>query len=205
MVLGCAGLVAAHPGALVVTVTAGKPPPHPLTDWDRKCGFAEGDDIVGERRKEDEAALKDLGARPLWLDFLDHQYRDGKPPPEGDVAREIEFLLRDRAPDIVATPLGLSHPDHLATAAACLDVMRRMPGVTWMIYEDAIYRAGDSLSSQAMRHLSAVGFVPESIPFPDAGGKQAAIARYTSQVIGLGDLLQDAFAPEHYWNVAARR
>ena len=46
-VLGCSYLLAAHPGATVVTVFAGRPPeyPSPMERWDAICGFVEGDDI----------------------------------------------------------------------------------------------------------------------------------------------------------------
>ena len=32
-------------------------------------GFEAGDDVVAARRREDEAALAALAARPTWLDF----------------------------------------------------------------------------------------------------------------------------------------
>src|SRR3989475_6455958 len=103
-------LVAAHPGAVVVTVAAGKPTPHPLSDWDGKCGFAEGDDVIGMRRKEDEEALKHLGAQALWLEFLDRQYMGGVPPSRVEVPQAIESVVKATAPVLVASPLGLGHP-----------------------------------------------------------------------------------------------
>jgi LmbE family N-acetylglucosaminyl deacetylase len=204
VVLGCADLVSAHPGAIVVTVTAGKPPPHALTDWDGRCGFAEGDDVIGARRNEDQAALKHLGARPLWLDFLDRQYMGGETPARFDVATAIEEALRDGAADIVASPLGLGHPDHLVTAAACFDVARRMREVTWVLYEDAIYRRNEELAAETLARLSADGFVLEPMQVAEGAHKRAAVESYGSQVKGLGDLLDDAFRPERYWNVVAR-
>ena len=194
----------AHPGALVVTVTAGKPPPHPLTDWDMKCGFVEGDDVIGARRSEDEAALEHLAAQPRWLDFLDRQYMGGESAARFDVALAIGDALRDRGPDIVASPLGLSHPDHLVTAAACVDVARRMREVPWVLYEDAIYRRDENLAPQALSRLAADGFILEPMDIVEAGSKRSAIACYESQLQGLGDLLDDAFLPERYWKVVAR-
>ncbi len=202
VVLGCAGLVAAHPGALVVTVTAGRPVPRPpLTDWDRKCGFGEGDDVVGARRKEDEAALKLLGARPRWLDFLDHQY--GPPPPHEDVVKAIAEAIEGA--DIVASPFGLFHEDHVLTARACYEVARHtVPRGRWLVYEDAIYRATSGRTKDALRDLRNDGFVPRAVTFPEPREKLKATLCYPSQVRGLGRLLEDAYCPERYWELAVR-
>src|SRR5690349_10030993 len=116
--LGCADLVAAYPGALVVTVIAGRPGPHELTDWDGKCGFGQDDDVMGARRVEDAGAIERLGARPLWLDFLDRQYDpDWSSPDPARVADAIRPLINDAG--VIASPLGLLHPDHIAVAEAC--------------------------------------------------------------------------------------
>src|SRR5262247_2386488 len=71
-VLGCGRLMARHPGATVVTVYTGKPAayPDPVTRWDGLAGFAPGEDVLGARKREDEKALAQLGARPVWLDFV---------------------------------------------------------------------------------------------------------------------------------------
>jgi LmbE family N-acetylglucosaminyl deacetylase len=195
---GCAGFVLAHPRAVVVTVTAGRPGPHPLTDWDRKCGFRQGDDAVGTRRQEDEAALRALGARPVWLDFLDHQYAPEAPVAE--VAMAVESAVADF--DVVASPLGLGHGDHLLTAAACLEVARRHPDKAWLLYEDVIYRQTVGGTDEALARVRDEGFELEEAAFLlDGGLKRAAIAAYGSQVRGLGGLLDDAFAPERYWKM----
>jgi LmbE family N-acetylglucosaminyl deacetylase len=74
-VLGCGHLLAQRPGAVVITVFAGRPPRRErVTPWDAAAGFGPGDDVVGARRMEDRRALGALGARPLWLPFLDAQY-----------------------------------------------------------------------------------------------------------------------------------
>jgi len=197
-------LVAAHPGAVVVTVAAGKPPPHPLSGWDGKCGFAEGDDVIGLRRKEDEEALKHLGAQALWLELLDRQYMGGVPPSRVEVAQAIESVVKATAPDLVASPLGLGHPDHLVTVAACRDVARRMPGVTWIFYEDVIYRATASPAEQAIAQLAAEGCIVRPLSVTASESKRAAIERYTSQVKGLGDLSRGACLPARYWEVDSR-
>ena len=199
--------MAAHPGAVVVTVTAGKPPPHRLTDWDRQCGFSEMDDVVQARRAEDAAAVEQLGARPRWLDFLDRQYVGGQPPSRVGIRSAIEAVItgrRDGAPGMIASPLGLSHPDHVVTAAACFDLARAMPTMTWVVYEDAIYRATDGTTSEAVVRLAEAGFALEPLDVKASTRKRAAIDRYPSQLKGLGGLIGDAYKPERYWSVVSR-
>ena len=200
VVLGCAGLVASHPGTVVVTVAAGRPGPHALTEWDRRCGFGEGDDVVGARRREDEAALKLLGARPVWLDFLDGQY--GPPPPHAELVAAIKRAM-DGA-KTVASPLGLFHNDHLVTARACYDVARQRNGVSWLVYEDAIYRATTGQTEEALAALKAGGLGLRDVHVPDSPTKRQAIERYASQVRGLAGLLDDAYRPERYWSLDFR-
>jgi len=202
VVLGCAGLVAAHPGSVVLTVTAGRPGPGGLTDWDHRCGFAEGDDVVGTRRREDEDALAILAAKPCWLDFLDRQYDHGAPPDVERVADAVEEALTGASS--VASPLGLGHPDHIAVAAACLDVARRASGARWFIYEDAIYRATAGGVEDALARVRERGFELREMSFPPGAQKRRAVAAYASQVIGLAGLLEDAWLPERYWELTAR-
>ena len=189
---------------MVVTVGAGKPPPHPLTDWDGRCGFGEGDDVMGARRIEDEEALKHLGARPLWLEFLDRQYMGGEPPSRAEVAVAIEAVVAANGHDAVASPLGIGHPDHLVTAAACRDVARRLREVGWIFYEDVIYRATNGSTEQALAQAAADGFVLRPMQVAVAGSKRAALDSYTSQLRGLGELVRDAYLPERYWTVVSR-
>lgn len=198
MAFGCAGFVLAHPGAVVVTVTAGRPGPHPLTDWDGKCGFHEGDDVVGSRREEDAAALSLLGARPLWLGFLDHQYAPEAPVAE--VAQALDAAVANIG--AVASPLGLAHGDHLLTAEACVELARRHPDKRWFLYEDVIYRHTIGGTDDAVSRLRNMGFTVEETSFTaDAALKRAAIAVYKSQARGLGSLLEDAYARERYWTM----
>ena len=116
--LGAAHLLLAHPGSTVVTVFAGRPAryPDPPTEWDALGGFRAGDDVVGLRREEDRAAMDALGARPVWLDFVDHQYlaRDERAAPE-EIAVALEASLDAARPTAVFLPMGLANPDHVST------------------------------------------------------------------------------------------
>jgi LmbE family N-acetylglucosaminyl deacetylase len=202
--LGCAGLVAAYPGALVVTVIAGRPGPHELTDWDRRCGFGPEDDVMGARRLEDSAAIQRLGGRPLWLDFLDRQYSRGWSSPDpSEVADAIRPLLNDAG--LVASPLGLEHPDHLAVAAGCFELARSLPSLPWILYEDAIYRATPGLLEAAAAKLRSAGLYLEPFEIPPTEHKRESIDCYASQLIGLDELVRDAYEPERYWSLVRAR
>ena len=54
-------------------------------------------------------------------------------------------------------PLGLFHDDHPATADAALDVIGRLPSVTWLGYADAIYRRVPGLLESRLEALGAAG------------------------------------------------
>ena len=123
-VFGCGQLLAAHPGSVVVTVFAGRPPRYDgLTAWDAAAGFRPGDDVVGLRRDEDRAALALLRARPVWLDFRDAQYGDS--PSVDAVSGALEAAIREVDAPSVFIPLGLFHSDHHLAHDASLGVMRR--------------------------------------------------------------------------------
>lgn len=184
--------MAAHPGAAVITVAAGRPAPIPPTEW-------------GRRQQEDEAALRLLGALPVWLQFLDHQYAES--PSHLSVADALDEVIRNTGATVIVSPLGLVHDDHVLTAAASLEVARRRPGMRWLVYEDAIYRADAGTTEEALARHRNAGFVLEDAvrDFPPAGDKKrAAIDCYPTQLKAFGDRWLDALEPERYWSVAAR-
>jgi LmbE family N-acetylglucosaminyl deacetylase len=181
--LGCGRLLAAHPGASVITLFAGRPPAgRSLTLWDRVAGFGKGDDVLGARRREDSEALGALGARAVWLDLLDSQYggNDG-------VARCADACLealRAVSPSAVLLPLGLFHSDHVRTREAGLEVRaRRVLAADWYVYGDGLYRRLPLIERAALRKLRGRGLTLE--PFEPPRGplavKSAAVARYASQ------------------------
>ena len=190
--LGCADLVSAHPGAAVITVTAGRPAPIPPTEW-------------GRRQAEDEAALRLLGARPVWLEFLERQYAES--PSHLGVADALDEVIRNTGASVVVSPLGIVHDDHVMTAAASFEVARRRPGMRWLVYEDAIWRTTAGKTEEALARHRDAGFVLEEAvrDFPPAGStKRAAIDCYPTQLQALGDRWRDALEPERYWSVVAR-
>lgn len=195
-VLSCGRLLAGNPGSLVVTVLAGDPGIWSSpTAWDAACGFDAGANVVVARRREDAAALALLGARPVWLDLLDQQYRSGGLAP-GELAAAIAAALP--AGVAVVGPLGLVHDDHRAVADALAALRRVERGREWWVYADIPYEG----RCEGEDERRAAGLEP-GLPGPlgDPARKRAAIRRYRSQVRGLEDDLPLFGRPERYWRV----
>lgn len=206
-VFSCGQLLAAHPGAVVVTVFAGRPPAAlPLPEWDRAAGFQEGDDVMGVRRAEDAAALRILQAQPLWLDFCDSQYQCS--PRAEAVTQALSDVMRATPHEAALFPLGLFHSDHQLTYAACAPLVRHYPSSRWFLYEDALYRRLPGLVEQQLRRCAAAGLQlhPASLTLcTDGARKREAVQCYRSQLRALttpgrpGYL--DVFTPERFWQV----
>jgi LmbE family N-acetylglucosaminyl deacetylase len=207
-IFGCGELLAACPGSRVITAMAGRPPDYAeLTPWDALAGFQPGEDVVAARRAEDRAALGIVAARPVWLDFLDSQYRDS--PTVEALADALETSILDAGLATVLIPLGLFHSDHHLTHAAAIAVLRRQTGLAWFAYEDALYRRVPDLASARLEALRREGVI--ATPIGVAHGdrretKSRAMEEYASQLRALATPGKpgyiDALEPERYWRLA---
>jgi LmbE family N-acetylglucosaminyl deacetylase len=209
-VFACGDLLAAHPGALVLTVFAAGPPAgdDALRAWDADCGFLTGDDVMKARRDEDRAALSILAARPVWLAFRDDQY--GRDAGAEDVAAAISVVVDRLRPTTVIAPAGIFHRDHALTHEAAMLARRHHTDRAWLLYEDAIYRRlpGDLVAGR-LAELRDAGITATRAPLggaPASPLKRRAVACYRSQLRGLATAGRagpdDAFAPEAYWRLA---
>jgi LmbE family N-acetylglucosaminyl deacetylase len=206
-VFACGALLESHPRTLVATIFAGRPPADfPLTEWDQAAGFGPRDDIMGMRRAEDREALTTLGAIPLWLDFLDSQYRPRHTA--DDLGEAVEQLLCLCRPSAVVAPLGLFHDDHRAVHQAALRTARRHAAPIWFLYEDANYRLIPGLTARRLSELTAEGWALHDASFPtrpDASRKKDAVHAYASQLRALASKGRpghsDALAAERYWRI----
>lgn len=213
-VLGAGQLMAAHPGATVVTVFAGEPPeyPDPMTRWDALAGFSPGDDVLAARREEDGKALAELGATPVWLDHVEHQYlpRDEWVQP-GAIVASLEAALRAANPTAVLIPFGLANPDHDVTHQAARIVRERFPEPSWFCYEDHGYKHIPGLLAWRVSQLFRARLWPTpAAPTVDRGidRKLAAMSHYTSQLLALESdwSVRERLAapvPEQCWRLAA--
>lgn len=201
-VFSCGALMLAHPGARAITVFAGVPDASaPLPEWDASCGFSSAREAMRARRREDAAALALLGARPLWLDFLDAQYA---PAPDPDA---LASALRDALDHVgaarVAAPLGLFHSDHKLVSRAAFELARGGRR-EWLFYEDALYRRIPRAVDERLAELTGMRLAPSAAP-PLHEKKSAAIACYASQLRGLATPgrpgHEDLAGPERYWRM----
>jgi LmbE family N-acetylglucosaminyl deacetylase len=211
-VLGCGNLLAAHPGARVITVFAGAPAryPDPMTWWDRLSGFATGDDPLAARRAEDAGALAELGATPVWLDFVEHQYLDRRDRVRpATVVDALTEAVAACDPTLVLAPFGLANPDHDCVHEAALAVRERVRAPVWCCYEDTGYKHIPGLLAWRVSQLFRAGVwpTPQALPSAtDGTAKAAALAHYASQLRaleadwGLSEKLA-APAPEQCWRL----
>lgn len=207
-VFSCGQVLARHPGSAVITVFAGQPAAIMPTRWDEAAGFGTGADVVSHRREEDRKALEMLGARPVWLDFVDRQYGATFFRPK--LATCIETELARLQADTVLIPMGLHHRDHRHVNDACIEVLKRdHRRHRWLVYEDAIYRRYAGLVTQKLALFEAEGFLLRRItlPYGNIALKRAAVEHYASQLKALESLgypgYDDVFDPERYWEIQA--
>lgn len=196
-VLSCGELLAAHPGAVVVTVFAGIPSnAYVVPEWDAACGFSSPRQAVIVRRREDRAALAILQAEPCWLACPDSQYRRAVTLDE--VALRLARALRRHRSDAVAIPLGLLRGDHELTHEAALRVLKHV-NCRWLAYDDA---PPFQRSSEIERRLAPFQAAPFRVE-PQAYLKRHAAESYESLVRGFlsagRELRWWLAAPEHYW------
>lgn len=212
-VLGCGRLLAAHPGAVVVTVYAGAPDryPDPMTGWDAAAGFVPGDDVLAARRREDLSALSALGAEPRWLDFVEHQYLERPDWVLADaVTDRLHAEVAALAPTAVFAPFGIANPDHGETHAAAMEVRRRLPEPAWFLYEDFGYKHIPGLLAWRVAQLFRRRQWPTPValdvgdPTGADAAKRRALAAYRSQVRALEadwQLEPKLVAAEQYWRL----
>lgn len=203
-VLSAGQLLAAHPGAVVVTVFAGVPGAGLTGDFDQSIGFADGGSAMRARRDEDAAALALLGAVPVHLGHLDRQYRKCRDPGLDDaILADLTKLVAEHRPAAVLGPVGLVHADHLR-------VGRIWPSVpAWdadqIAYEELPYRVRYPVRAvDAARAFAAAHAAVES-PRRDAdvGRKAQAILCYRSQLAAINPL--ECLVPERFWKAGAAR
>ncbi len=214
-VLGCSQLIDGYPGTLVITVFAGTPDayPEPMTDWDTTAGFRSGDDVVAARREEDRNALAELGARPLWLDFVEYQYleRPRWVQPE-HVVSTLAAALRDAGATAVFAPFGLANPDHVCTHRAAMLAREQLPELAWFCYEDTGYKSIPGVLIHRIAEMRARGIwaTPASPEVPAGYARRdAAMRHYPSQLRALEhdwklSARLAAPAPEQYWSLGPR-
>lgn len=208
-VFGCGQWIASSPSSIVVTIFAGAPPADAaLTAWDAECGFRDGDEVIAARRAEDRAALAQVGATPIWLDFRDDQY--GEPRTTQAIADTLASVIAPEHGSAIHFPLGLFHRDHVRASDACAMLADRLAAHEFHLYEDALYRRIDGAVDERMNALRERGLDLErctpSLARDAESRKREAVACYRSQLRALRtrDAYGDLDAPEAHWRVRSR-
>ncbi len=199
-VIGCGELLAAHPGAVVVTVFAGIPASsYVVPEWDAACGFSSPQQAVTVRRREERSALETLDAEPCWLACPESQYRRSIALDE--VARRLGRALRRHRAERIAVPLGLVRGDHMMAAEAAMRLYKR-GDQEWLVYED--FPAPDAEGRLARFH--AEPFVLEDDEYFGYLKRRAA-DNYASLKRGLSSVGRELRpcldTPERYWRISS--
>ena len=171
------GAAIAHTRAevTVVTVFAGDPDStEPAGEWDSRAGFRTEGEAARARRREDELACRDVGARPVWLPFGDHQYQRDD---DETVAAAVEQAV-GAAETVLVPAFPLLHDDH----ARLLALVERngLGGRRLGRYVEQPYAAvwSDSRAGD--------GWLPLAAGLPDRLRKLRACRRYATQLPLLG-------------------
>lgn len=206
-----------RPGTQVVTVFAGIPLQHVVSDWDAASGFRTPSEAIHTRRLENLAALRHTPSTAVDLDFVEHAYATNPP----DIDQIAESVLRSTSRDaafVAAAGLSLylrkTHPDHETTRAVGKRLMDL--GRTVLFYADIPYilprfRYTDwparlSLDGVKKRLGVDVASEPYELSEEERSRKRQALQAYRSQVPLLLSGYRHALArPEAYrWEVIFR-
>jgi LmbE family N-acetylglucosaminyl deacetylase len=187
--------LAAHGHEVVVmTLFAGSasPPYSPLArELHELWGL--GDDPVGARRREDEAAVARLGVTARHAGFLDAVYRHGRSGWRAtdecaeDTVVRAELAVAVRAalawtPDLVLTAAGIGgHIDHVLTRDAVLAECRDA-AVPVDLWQDLPYAGTTSLVPRLARGVRLAAGRPVAASEPAWRAKYAAVRCYASQL-----------------------
>jgi LmbE family N-acetylglucosaminyl deacetylase len=205
-VLGCGELLAAHPGAVVLTAFAGIPTDaYVVPEWDAACGFSSPRQAVTVRRREERRALEILDAEPCWLSCPESQYRR-KVTLEDTVLRLARALRRHRA-ELIAVPLGLVPGDHRLTCEAALQLAQGRD-CEWLLYDDSVPGGSCQVLDERLARFEVEPLEVTADPY-QAYLKRRAVESYDSLQRGFRNVGRDLASTlqqaERYWRVPARR
>jgi LmbE family N-acetylglucosaminyl deacetylase len=178
---------------VVLTLFAGFPPPpySPLA-LELHALWGVGEDPIGARRREDEAALAQLGATARHAGFLDAVYRPGRSrwqatDESADAAfrPKLALAIRDAlapAPDLVLTAAGIGgHIDHVLTRDTVLTECRDA-AVPVELWQDLPYAGTTSAVPRLAPGVRLAAGRPVVASEPAWRAKTAAVRCYTSQL-----------------------
>jgi LmbE family N-acetylglucosaminyl deacetylase len=198
-VLGIGALLSAVPQAVVVTAFAGDPGPATRASaWDQSTSHL-ASHVLAIRRREDVAALQQLGADAVHLRFLEAPYRSRQRWHEQALEAELFTALRQQIgalveahePAAMFVPLGLGHVDHVLTSCAAISAWLVCRPCALLAYAEQPYAMCDRGLARARFHdLRATPLPFERVAKRrHRAAKAKAISEYKSQI----PLLRRAF------------
>ncbi|HTI24127.1 MAG TPA: PIG-L family deacetylase [Kutzneria sp.] len=179
---------------VVLTLFAGFPsPPYSPLAHELHELWGLGNDPVGARRREDEAALAQLGVTARHAGFLDAVYRPGRSgwqatdecADDALVRAKLAVAVRDALappPDLVLTAAGIGgHIDHVLTRDAVLAECRDA-AVPVELWQDLPYAGTTSAVPRLAPGVRLAAGRPVVASEPAWRAKTAAVRCYTSQL-----------------------
>jgi LmbE family N-acetylglucosaminyl deacetylase len=203
-VLSCGRLLCSCPGSTVVTVFAGGTGSSDrVTEWDARCRFTQGQDVMAARRSEDCRALAVLSAAPDWMVEKQDEYRTTEV--EFDtLATALRAAVEKAGNEVVIAPLGLAHVDHRIVSSVCLKMSEEgVVGSEWLFYADLPYALRGRSVQHRLEEIGDQGVLLEPMEMTSGSRlrKLEAVMRYKSQRYGLGTkvMVSTVMADERYW------
>ena len=175
-----------------------------LSEWDRLCGFSEGDDVMAHRRQEDMNALNLVGATALWGE-LSEATLHSEALDEEAVRRALIAAIDKVQPTHIVFPLGLSHEDHLTVSQECLSVLSHTAAEAFTYAERPYSQRAPWAVRRRRTELTRLGWELESVHLPRGHRRShlEGIRCYQTQLRGLKiSALRLGLYPESYWKVS---
>lgn len=173
-VFSCGKLIAIMEEPTVLTIFGGVPKNKKVcTAYDQKSGFADAEDAVLSRRKEDAVALTILGAKQKYFEYIENQYDEAQ---DISLLKENLVKLSDNY-DEIYFPLGMKHPDHEILGSLCREIEYKDKKI--YIYADMPYYVDDpELFADRRKSIKDKSYIYRG---GDLGKKMISVACYKSQ------------------------
>jgi len=207
--LSCSRCVQNNRAPTVVTVLAGAPDALVTNEWNsRTTGKDYAPDAIGVRLEEDAAAMRLLGAKAIWLGFLDKTYMSGERQDEEAIADELVAVLAAQKAETVFVPLGIVDSDHVTVGRACIKLVMRLDGPRFLFYTDQPYGTVSPKSVAArLSELHDLGVNLQEVPSVgpvDDGIRDVAFRCYATQYGPITDEFGPSYdaSKEQYWQIS---
>lgn len=211
-VFGCGTLLATCPDAAVCTVFAAAPEHDVHTMIDARSGFANAQQALRTRMREDDTALAQFDAIPIRMPFRDRQYLD--PPSLATLTAALEEAIYVSTANTLVMPFGLFDADNALVFDACCEILPRLAHLAWFGYEEAFYRQLPGLVQARLVDLARRGIVAtpalvDTRHTLDTArqilAKHEAVCAYASRLHDCSARGGDLLAPERYWRFDVAR